>query len=207
MTDATRAHESGVAIFDFDHTLITTDSMIPFLALVAGWPKGLLALAEAVARFAAIYLKNPGDARLRDHRTFLKDHLLFRLLKGRPVAGLAPAIEKLRGRIVWNENVKRVLFDHAAQGRRIVIASGGLDLYLPALLTGLPSYTLICTKVGTDNGVVTGSMPVGNCVRARKAELVAEYLKNSGPSTDSWGYGNYPHDLPMLELVEHRVIV
>ncbi len=47
-----------LAVFDFDHTLITGDSLWPFLAAVAGWPRALLALAEGVGLFAlALYSK------------------------------------------------------------------------------------------------------------------------------------------------------
>jgi phosphatidylglycerophosphatase C len=197
----------GIAVFDFDHTLIVGDSMIPFLAYVAGWPRGLLALAEAVFLFVVRYIKNPRDPALADRRTFLKAHLLQRLLAGRKLDTLAPAIAKLRDWQKWNAHVKRALLDHAAHGRCIVIASGGLDLYLPELLKELPAHTLICTQVEVKDGVIAGAMPVGNCVRLRKAELVGEYLAQNGPFVESWGYGNFPHDVPMLDLVEHRVIV
>jgi phosphoserine phosphatase len=50
-------------------------------------------------------------------------------------------------------------------------------------------------------------MTKGNCVRLRKAERVAEWLQDNGPFDDTYGYGNAPHDLPMLELLNHKIIV
>jgi phosphoserine phosphatase len=101
----------------------------------------------------------------------------------------------------------RALRDHHAQGDKIVIASGGLDLYLPELLQNIPYDALICTQIGTSDDIVTGEMINGNCVRLRKAELVGAWLAANGPFEQSFGYGNYPHDVPMLGLLKHRIIV
>jgi HAD superfamily hydrolase (TIGR01490 family) len=198
MSDTNRT----LAVFDYDNTLIEGDSMWPFLTAVAGLPAALAALAAATAHAA---LSDKAEA--ADFRTILKLQLIERLLTGCTLASLAPAIERLRLWQKWNEPVREPLLDHHAKGHRIVIMSGALDLYLPEIARGLPYDTLIATKVGVENGVVTGGLPDGNCVRARKAEKLADYIRDNGPFDDSWGYGNYPHDLPMLELVKHRVVV
>lgn len=189
-----------IAIFDFDATLIKGDSLWPFLAAVAGWPRCLLALALALCVWAARRTK--GDA-----RTFIKSRLLMALLAGRRVDSFDRARQKLRGWVVWLEPTLKALREHHAAGHHIVIASGGLDLYLPDLLRDIPHHALICTQMEVKDGCVTGAMLSQNCVRKRKAELVAAYLAAHGPFEESWGYGNLPHDLPMLALVRHRVIV
>ena len=71
----------------------------------------------------------------------------------------------------------------------------------------LPHDAIICTQIEVKDGAVIGTMVRGNCVRQRKAELVEEYLERNGPFAESWGYGNLPHDLPMLDLLKHRVII
>ncbi|NTU76734.1 MAG: haloacid dehalogenase-like hydrolase, partial [Alphaproteobacteria bacterium] len=81
------------------------------------------------------------------------------------------------------------------------------DVYLSALLEKVPYDALICTRLQAKDDVLTGLMESGNCVRQRKAELVAAYLAAHGPFAESWGYGNLPHDLPMLALVQHKIIV
>jgi phosphatidylglycerophosphatase C len=196
-----------LAVFDFDHTLIKGDSLWPFLVYAAGFAHASGALAEALGRFGALYAKNRDDSELADRRTFIKSHLLRRLLAGRTTADLRPAIEKLRHWQKWNEPVRQALVDHYNKGHQIVIASGGLDLYLPELLRDLPPRALICTRIETIDGVITGAMPAGNCVRLRKAEILANYIEKNGPFAESWGYGNFPHDVPMLDLLKHRIIV
>jgi HAD superfamily phosphoserine phosphatase-like hydrolase len=189
-----------IAVFDFDGTLITGDSLWAFFAFIAGWPRVISVLAKATLLF-------PFRPRRDSFRTFLKEQLLQRLVAGKRVKELAPVIEKLRHWMTWNEAIRRKLLEHRAQGHRIVIATGALDLYMPALLADVPHDALLSTKAEVKDGVVTGAMPEGNCVRLRKAALVAAYLKANGPFGNSFGYGNAPPDLQMLALLKHRVVV
>lgn len=200
-------HSRVIAVFDFDHTLIEGESFWAFLGLAAGWPRTIAALAEGLWLYALRRLKNPEDLEIADHRTFLKAHLLNRLLAGRALTQFPGAIKELHGWVKWKERVHKALLEHHAKGHHIVIASGGLDLYLPDLLQDLPHDAIICTQIEVKDGAVTGIMVRGNCVRFRKAELLKEYLESKGPFMESWGYGNLPHDLPMLRLLKHQIIV
>ena len=197
----------ALAVFDFDDTLVEGDSLWPFLVHVAGLPRAASALLEALLCFVFRRARDKNDPALADFRTFVKARLLKRLLAGRRTDSLGPAIERLRRWRRWNEPVRRALLERAQEGCAIVIASGGLDLYLPALLADLPPHALICTKMEVENGLITGAMASGNCVRAEKAKCLKAWIAAHGPFSASWGYGNFPHDLPMLELVERRVIV
>jgi HAD superfamily phosphoserine phosphatase-like hydrolase len=199
-----------IAIFDFDGTLVEGDSFWPFLGLIAGWPKTAITFTRGLA-LCAIYRLHKTKPGKSDSRTFIKDYLLRKLIAGKKLKDLPPILEKLRTWRKWKAPIHQALLDHHAKGHHIVIASGGLDLYLPALLRDLPHHALICTEIGIADGVSTGEMVIGNCVRERKAELVADYIKNyqaaHGPLADSWGYGNAPHDVPMLALVRHATLV
>lgn len=196
-----------LAVFDFDHTLIRGDSFWPFLTSVGGWPRSLLALMEAFYLFGQRWRKDKSDPSLADLRTFIKARLLQKLLAGKTPSELAPAIAETRAWQKWNGPMRQALLDHALQNHKIVIISGALDLYLPALTADLPPHKLISTQMEIRDGVVTGIMRSGNCVRGRKAELLAEFLAQNGPFADSWGYGNFPHDVPMLGLLKHRILV
>ena len=195
-----------LAVFDFDHTLIEGDSFWPFLCFAAGKPRVLQALAAALALYGWHRLCAKARART-DARSFVKTQLVDRLLAGRATASLAPAIGRLQKWRRWNEQVRQKLHDHHAQGHRILIISGALDLYLPALAAELPHDALICTTIETSDGTILSGLPHGNCVRARKAELLKEWLAANGPFADTWGYGNLPHDLPMLEMLHKRIVV
>ena len=196
-----------IAVFDFDHTLVQHDSFWSFMAAVAGWPRTLLAFAEAFLRLSIHSLRNRHDAIPDDPRTFIKAFLMEKLLGGKTLIQLKPAIELIKSKQQWVESVRAKLMDHHVKGRHIVIASGALDIYLSQLVIGLPHDALICTKAETIDGIITGRMAEGNCVRQRKAEMLRDYMAANGPFGESWGYGNYPHDVPMLDLLKHRIIV
>ncbi len=196
-----------IAVFDFDNTLIRGDSLWPFLTALAGWPRSCFAMVETIATFIRRYMKDKNDPELKDPRTFIKARLLKHLLTGYWVGNLTPIFEKLQRWQKWNEPVRQALLDHQAQGHHIVIASGSLDLYLPWLLQDLPHQAVICTRMEIKEGFISGKMVTENCVRAGKAEMVADYIAEQGPFEDSWGYGNFPHDLPMLNLLKQRILV
>ncbi len=196
-----------LAVFDFDHTLITGDSMWPFLTDFAGWPRVLFSLSEAVLLLAIRYFKNKNDPALTDPRTFIKAHLLRHLLQGTPLHRFRPAIEATCRWQQWIAPMRQKLLDHHARGHHIVIASGSLDIYLPQLVKDLPHHALLCTRMEVIHDYTTGNMLSGNCVRQRKAEIVGEYIAAHGPFDESWGYGNFPHDVPMLNLLTHRILV
>src|SRR5271154_2762149 len=92
-----------LAVFDFDHTLIEGDSLWPFLVYAAGMPRALAALGEALGLFVVRRLQNKNDSAIADPRTFIKAHLVRRLLEGRRAAELGSAIGKLRAWQKWNE--------------------------------------------------------------------------------------------------------
>ncbi len=192
-----------LAVFDFDHTLITSDSFLPFLSYVAGKASVVLALAEAVTLIGLRQIKGETI----ETRTFVKAHLLQRLLSGRSREGLRDAAERNRLWQKLNKPIMQKLVAHHQAGVKIIIASGGLDLYLPEMLRDVPHDDLICTDIGVENGIITGEMINGNCVRLRKAERVADWLSLNGPFDETFGYGNYPHDVPMLNLLKHRILV
>lgn len=203
MPDAKRI----IAIFDFDGTLVKSDSFFPFLGYLSGWHCLIASFLKSLCSFTFLKLSNPQNPAVADHRTFIKASLLKDLVRGHTISELPEVRAKLCAWQVWIEPMKQALLDHHAQGHHIVVASGGLDVYLPTLLRDLPIDALICTKLGVEDDVLTGEMTSGNCVRERKAEMVAAYLAEHGPFDDSWGYGNLPHDLPMLNLLKHSIIV
>ncbi len=193
-----------VAIFDFDNTLILGDSLMPFLRYAVGPIRAYATAIEGIVRYAVLRAQGKETASLR---TSVKDFLLHRLLKGHTRDELSKAIAKTCQWQRVNEPVMQTLREHRERGDMIVIASGSLDVYLGELLRGVPHDVLICTDIGVQNGILTGEMINGNCVRLKKAERLKAWLETHGPFDETFGYGNYPHDVPMLNLVKHRVIV
>lgn len=192
--------QAKVAFFDFDGTLAHRDSLWPFLIAVAGFWQCMAGILLAL--FQYVFAKDG-----QDRRTIIKAALLNYTLKGRKTQDLVPAISRMRSWPNWITPTTEALKKHHEDGHKVVVATGSLDLYVQAMLGDLPVDAILCTRMEVKDGVLTGQMLSGNCVRKRKAELVAEYMKEHGPFAESWAYGNAPHDLPMMELTTHRVVI
>ena len=192
---------TGIAIFDFDDTLIAGDSLPRFLDEVAGPLRTRLAMVKAVAGALT------GPPAGVDFPGSVKARLLQTTLAGRAVAEAHAAARRLKARVVWRRPQVDALLAHAAAGRRVAVASGALDVYLPILLEGLPVDDILATAMEIDAGHLTGQLATDNCVRRAKASRITAYLATHAPTGPTWGYGNHPSDLPMLALVDHPMIV
>lgn len=192
-----------IAIFDFDGTLVGGDSLLPFLERVAGRARARLIFARALRVGLMRARANPDD----DLRTRIKAGMLSRALAGVPLARAQAAAEDLRHWPRWFEPTLSALRRHADAGDRVVVATGGLSLYIPTLLEGLPVHHILATDMEVAGDMLTGQMQGGNCVRAEKARRVSALLMEYGPFEESHGYGNRPSDLPFLALMSHANVI
>jgi HAD superfamily hydrolase (TIGR01490 family) len=190
----------GVAVFDLDHTLTRQDSFPMWIAILVGWRRTLRAFT--MAGFAV----RPGRSDLRGRA---KETILRWSVRGATMAEAQAAGRLLGQRIRWRENILAALHTHREAGRLIVIATGAPELYVAPLLraAGIKADAVIGTGLEILNGKLTGRLAGANCVRDEKARRVADWMTANGPFTESWGYGNRPHDLAMLALTQHQTIV
>jgi len=195
----------GVAFFDFDGTLIHGDSLPLFIAEVIGRHRTRLAFADAIRSAGHRHVRGRGPG--ADFRGSVKSILLKRTLSGLPLAEAAVAAERLARKLRWYQPTLDALHAHRAAGRRVVVATGALDVYMPALLHGLPVDDVLATGMEVVDGRLTGRLATGNCVRFDKAERVGAWLAQNGPVGETWGYGNRPSDLPMLALLNQKIVV
>jgi phosphatidylglycerophosphatase C len=190
----------GLAVFDLDHTLTRQDSFPMWIAILVGWRRTLRAFA--MAGFAV----RPG---LSDIRGRAKEAILRWSVRGATLAEAQAAGRLLGQRIRWRENVLAALNKHKAAGCSIVIATGAPELYVAPLLraAGIKADAVIATELEVIDGKLTGRLASENCVRDEKARRVAEWISINGPFSESWGYGNRPHDLAMLDLTDNPMVI
>lgn len=188
----------SAAIFDFDGTLVKGDSLLPFVVGVAGWPKALLTLALSILSPALI---------AKDRKTEIKKRWLKANLDGRSLDEVRKVAAGLKEWRRWKVDVKSALEKHKAEGAKVVIATGALDLYIHEVAEGLPVDAVMCTEMERVGGKLTGRLLGENCVRKEKARRVAKWLAENGPFETTYGYGNAPSDLPFLALVDKARII
>lgn len=183
-----------IALFDFDGTITTHETMPAFvrgsvgrrrlvvgyvalLPLLIGYRLGLV--SGSLMRAAIVKVAYTGVRRSvleRHGRVFARRHL------DRTVRPQALA------RIAW----------HKAQGHRVAIVSGGLDVYLRhwAQRHGVE---LLCSSLEHNQGVLTGRYAGRQCVRAHKAEA-ARMAFGLLPGRRIFAYGDTAEDRELLAM-------
>jgi phosphatidylglycerophosphatase C len=193
------AKTGGVAIFDFDRTLVRQGSLAIFLSILVG--RGHFLAACTAAAVKAVRLPPP------QRRERFRSELLRRTLAGKNLAMVRAAAQETYARLDWKPDILAACERHRAAGHRILVATGGLTCYMPTLLAGkgLRTDGLLASDMITHADVLTGEMAGPSCTWEEKARRVSKWL--DGTSEETWGYGNLPNDAAMLALVRHPHVV
>jgi phosphatidylglycerophosphatase C len=191
-----------IAAFDFDGTMTRRDTLVPFLAAVAGRAAVAVALAAEAPRlsYAATGRGDRDDAKVR---------VLRRLLASRDYAEVAAVGHafgaKLARGAITPEARDRVAW-HRREGHEIAIVSASLDVYLIEVAELLGVGHLLCTTLEVDDrGRCTGRLRGRNCRGSEKVARLHALL--DGEEVELWAYGNSGGDEQMLALAQHPVRV
>ena len=187
-----------LALFDFDGTITTHETMPDFVRrsisrrrlmlgqlllapLVIGYKLGLVSgvlVRRAIVRFG--YSGVPLAVLDASGQDFARNYLPGTL---RPEA---------MQRIAW----------HKAQGHKVVVVSGGLDVYL-APWCKEHNLDLICSSLQHHEGVLTGHYFGQQCVLSEKARRVRERY-DLGSFSAIYAYGDTPEDRDLLGLASRQ---
>ena len=193
-----------VAAFDFDGTVSRRDTLVPFVARVAGLPRS--AAGAAAAAWSGL-VRREFDPRDRDE---LKAHMVQRLLTGRSEreldreAGLYAT--KLIDGSLRPEMVDQVR-RHVAAGHETLFVSASLVYYLRPIARHLHMTDVIAVEPVATDGVLTGALARPNVRGAQKEVRLREWL---GVGADAplvgielWAYGNSSGDHELLAMADH----
>lgn len=191
------------AFFDFDATLTARDTLLPWLVLLRGRRLVYAAAAQVLVGHAA----RRGFG-VEDMRGRMKASLFKRVIAGVPVTEARDAAMELGRRLTWKSVIVAQLHEHRRAGHRIVVASGSPDIVVRTIAGDrLGVEDVMATELEVVDGRLTGHLLGRNCIRTAKADRVADWLQRHGPFAQTFGYGNLPHDRPMLDLLDHGTIV
>ncbi len=190
-----------VAAFDVDGTLTTGDCVLPFLRRVGG-PWRLLA---AIVSLAPVAVRT---ALGRLDRDDAKARLVRVALRGRDAAAVVTAGEAFAAEIERDrlraDTLARLRW-HQRAGHAVVLVSASLAPYLEPLGARLGVDAVLCTRLVTHDGRLTGELDGPNC---RGPEKAARLLAWSGGRPDVlYAYGDSSGDDELLALADlpHRL--
>lgn len=186
-----------LALFDFDGTLTTKDSLGDFILFAFGKPKTLIGgilLSPTLAGYALGLMDN-STAKQQVLKYFFSgisvekmQELGERYAKQRLPKILRPAgVEKLK----W----------HQQQGHQIVIVSASTEYWLKPWTDSM-GFDVLATQLEVKDQKLTGCYAGVNCHGEEKVRRVkAEY--DLGQFDEIYAYGDTSGDKPMLALADH----
>jgi len=198
-----------VAAFDFDGTLTSGGSVIPFLVSLRGtWP-----VARAVAALSPKLLRSAlvGGTAADD----TKQQLFTRLLGGLPkevVNDRAAIFAEQHLAHHLRQDVRLRLQWHQRLGHHVVIVSASPECYVRRAGEILGVDSVLATRLAVGGGgLLTGGYEGKNCRGAEKYARLVVHLRahgllgGGGDQPELWAYGNSRGDLRLLGAADHGV--
>ena len=187
-----------VAFFDFDGTLTTGDTLMPFLKYVVGRRLYYTKLALVSPVLAAYFAKLlPND--------IAKQVVLKHYLAGYHIDELYALGQRFSEEVIpamlQPEGMERLRW-HQEQGHDCVLVSASMDVYLNAWARREHFSEVISTALETDaDGHVTGRIQGENCHGREKLRRVLVWRDCRNP-LETFAYGDTSGDLPLVAFVD-----
>jgi HAD superfamily hydrolase (TIGR01490 family) len=183
-----------VAFFDFDGTLTTGDTLMPFLKFVVGTPTYYAKLALVSPVLAAYFAKL-----LRND--IAKQIVLKQYLAGYHIDDLFERGQRFSDEVIPTmlrpEGMERLRW-HQEQGHECVLVSASMDIYLNAWARREGFSEVICTALEEDaHGRVSGSIQGKNCHGKEKISRISSFSENN-IGRMKYAYGDSSGDYEML---------
>lgn len=191
-----------VAAFDFDGTITTRDSLLELLRFNQGNIKFILNIIPEIP-FFLLYLIGLYT------RQQIKERLLTRFFQGVPYGDFQSIcetfVQERLDAIVRPEALRRIKW-HLNHKHRLILISANLDTYLSPWAKRHGFEIAICSRVATDQGVISGKLDGMNCWGQEKATRLLNYL---GPKETFilYGYGDSKGDKELLALSDFACYV
>ena len=202
MTQAPNTPEKDtrpVAFFDFDGTLTTGDTLMPFLKYVVGAPTyyaKLVLLSPVLAAYFAKLLRND----------IAKQIMLKSYLAGYHIDKLFELGQRFSEEIIPTmlrpEGMERLRW-HQEHGHECVLVSASLDVYLNAWAEPTQFSEVICTSLQENNNRrASGKIGGKNCYGEEKLVRIQKW-ESKISQTKRYAYGDTSGDIPMLIYVDY----
>lgn len=196
--EGTHRPKQGVAAFDFDGTITTSDSLRDFLRHTVGTTRLISgAIRISPSLFGALTgICDRGDAKARMLAVTLGGMTRLEL----ETAAHCYATERLP-KLIRPEMVERIR-EHQVRGDRLVLVSASLSLYLEVWAKSMGFDAVLATDLEFRNGRFSGRLASRNCWGPEKVRRLHEWFGHS-PSHPLYAYGDSLGDAEMLALADY----
>ncbi|MEX5213782.1 MAG: HAD-IB family hydrolase [Nitrospiraceae bacterium] len=195
--------QTGIAVFDLDHTLSRSDSFLWYLfGFLARRPWRLIRcvhLPVVVLLFGAGWVNNAG----------LKESFLRAVLGGVRVEELSAWTQVFVDRFIRSQMRREgiaAVQAHRQAGDRLILLTASPDCYVKELGRRLGFDEVICTQIEWKDGRLSGKLASSNMRGREKVEALQDIRVRLGPRRIT-AYADHQSDLAMLRMVDHAYLV
>jgi phosphatidylglycerophosphatase C len=188
----------AIALFDFDGTVTTRDSLTDFIAYSVGYPKLLFGICSLVPIFAAYKMNVIPNDRAKEKLIsyFFEGWEFTRFLQ------IASLYSKDRLPLLIKSEMLEKIKWHKHQDHEVVVVTASLEHYIEDWCNA-QQVSLIGTQLEVRDGRVTGRLATSNCFGIEKARRIRERF--SLPQYDYiYAYGDSRGDREMLDLAHEK---
>lgn len=190
-----------VAAFDFDETLTTRDTVVPFLRRFTSSGRFARSLLPHTLRLLPIAAR-----RDRDRLRALATEIVFR---GRPMADVEAEAEAWGRTIAAShlrtDTVARMRW-HLDQRHRVVIVTASYEQYVQVVAESLGEVAVVGTRLEVVGGRCTGRLDGPNCRGPEKLRRLDAWLGVNGldrGASTLYAYGDSAGDRELLAAADH----
>lgn len=187
-----------IAVFDFDNTLTTKDSLMPFLKFIVGKWRYFGGLIVCSPILMAYLLKLTPNWKA-------KEFVLKYFLKNLTVEELDKLSKKFAHRVIpkliRDEAMERVKW-HRKQEHELIIVSASLDNYLAAWGEKEGFQRVISTQLEENEGLITGKIRGKNCYGQEKVNRLQAALGDLSQYC-IYAYGDSDGDRQLLNIATY----
>lgn len=185
-----------IAVFDFDGTITTVDTLFDFIRFYYGFPRlivGLFVLSPILILFKLGFIPNDKA----------KELLFSYFFKGKTLSEFNAICEKYKNRInqtLRSQAIDKIRF-HQQQGHIVLINSASIYNWILPWAQSVGIKNVISTEIEVKEGVITGKFKGENCYGVEKVKRFLELY----PYRDTYQlyvYGDSSGDKPLLDIAD-----
>lgn len=197
--------QPGLAVFDFDGTLVDRDSFLAFLIYaIVRRPSRWIRVPWLLAAVCFFALGRRGNAWLKS--TFIRSILG----SATPAWGDRVADDFTRGFLDrrLRPRAREVIQQYRDEGWTLLLLSASPDFIVERFGTALGFEHIRATRTGRDEGgVPDGRLPEGNFRGEIKIRELDAFISENGPFRETVAFTDHHSDIPLLERVDRGCLV
>jgi HAD superfamily hydrolase (TIGR01490 family) len=190
-----------IAFYDLDGTLVSSNIVVRYAFFVRHLPSRVRALGKTLKLVAAV----PTYLALDHLSRRLFNEVFFREYRGMSREWLLDLSSELFKQVVrpsLHPGAQELLERDRAEGYRLALVTGELDVALGPLVSCLGIDTLICNRLVFQQGIATGEVVRPLIAGEVKADAMVKLCRDlRAPIAGCKGYSDSFSDVPMLEAV------